>query len=121
MTFTDDKLKYYEQIPVQSNALESTQSLPIWSHFGHILVLFFTNENSIRISDWDVKGTIFIDNNYDSVGSFHWVCKKCLYLWDQYWPDKGSVFDPDINKKEMKNYKTCSGCGDAIMYCTCFG
>ena len=80
-----------------------------------------TNENSIRISDWDVKGTIFIDNNYDSVGSFQWVCKKCLYLWDQYRSDKGSIFDPDINKKEMKNYKTCSGCGDAIMYCTCFG
>ena len=36
LTFTDDKLKYYEQIPVQSNALESTQSLPIWSRFGFI-------------------------------------------------------------------------------------
>ena len=42
LTFTDDKLKYYEQIPVQFNALESTQSLPIWSRFGHVLVLFFT-------------------------------------------------------------------------------
>jgi hypothetical protein len=29
LAFTDDKLKYYEQIPVQFNALESTQSLPI--------------------------------------------------------------------------------------------
>ena len=36
LTFTDDKLKYYEQIPVQFNALESTQSLPIWSRFGFI-------------------------------------------------------------------------------------
>ena len=36
LTFTHDKLKYYEQIPVQSNALESTQSLPIWSRFGFI-------------------------------------------------------------------------------------
>ena len=36
LIFTDDKLKYYEQIPVQSNALESTQSLPIWSRFGFI-------------------------------------------------------------------------------------
>ena len=43
LTFTDDKLKYYEQIPVQLNAPESTQSLPIWSRFGHVLVLFFTN------------------------------------------------------------------------------
>ena len=43
MSFTNDKLKYYEQIPVKSNALESTQSLPIWSRFGHVLVLFFTN------------------------------------------------------------------------------
>ena len=43
MSYTDDKLKYYEQIPVQCNALESTQSLPIWSRFGHVLVLFFTN------------------------------------------------------------------------------
>ena len=42
LAFTDDKLKYYEQIPVQFNALESTQSLPIWSRFGHVLVLFFT-------------------------------------------------------------------------------
>ena len=42
LEFTDDKLKYYEQIPVQFNALESTQSLPIWSRFGHVLVLFFT-------------------------------------------------------------------------------
>ena len=42
LTFTDDKLKYYEQIPVQLNTLESTQSLPIWSRFGHVLVLFFT-------------------------------------------------------------------------------
>ena len=36
LEFTDDKLKYYEQIPVQFNALESTQSLPIWSRFGFI-------------------------------------------------------------------------------------
>jgi len=36
LTFTDDKLKYYEQIPEQLNALESTQSLPIWSRFGFI-------------------------------------------------------------------------------------
>jgi len=36
LSFTDDKLKYYEQIPVQFNALESTQSLPIWSRFGHL-------------------------------------------------------------------------------------
>ncbi len=36
LTFTDDKIKYYEQIPVQFNALESTQSLPIWSRFGFI-------------------------------------------------------------------------------------
>ena len=43
LSYTDDKLKYYEQIPVQFNALESTQSLPIWSRFGHVLVLFFTN------------------------------------------------------------------------------
>ena len=42
LEFTEDKLKYYEQIPVQFNALESTQSLPIWSRFGHVLVLFFT-------------------------------------------------------------------------------
>ena len=42
LEFTDDKLEYYEQIPVQFNALESTQSLPIWSRFGHVLVLFFT-------------------------------------------------------------------------------
>jgi hypothetical protein len=42
LAFTDDKLKNYEQIPVQFNALESTQSLPIWSRFGHVLVLFFT-------------------------------------------------------------------------------
>ena len=41
LRFTDDKLKYYEQIPVQSNALESAQPLPIWSRFGHVLVLFF--------------------------------------------------------------------------------
>ena len=30
MSFTNDKLKYYEQIPVQFNTLESTQSLPSW-------------------------------------------------------------------------------------------
>ena len=36
LEFTDDKLKNYEQIPVQFNALESTQSLPIWSRFGFI-------------------------------------------------------------------------------------
>ena len=36
LAFTDDKLKYYEQIPVQFNALESTRSLPIWSRFGFI-------------------------------------------------------------------------------------
>ena len=36
MSYTDDKLKYYEQIPVQFNALESTQSLLIWSRFGFI-------------------------------------------------------------------------------------
>jgi hypothetical protein len=42
LAFTDDKLKNYEQIPVQFNALESTQSLPIWSRFDHVLVLFFT-------------------------------------------------------------------------------
>ena len=36
LSFTDDKLKNYEQIPVQFNALESTQSLPIWSRFGFI-------------------------------------------------------------------------------------
>ena len=42
LAFTDDKLNNYEQIPVQFNALESTQSLPIWSRFGHVLVLFFT-------------------------------------------------------------------------------
>ena len=36
MSYTDDKLKYHEQIPVQFNALESTQSLPIWSRFGFI-------------------------------------------------------------------------------------
>ena len=42
LAFTDDKLKNYEQIPVQFNALESTQSLLIWSRFGHVLVLFFT-------------------------------------------------------------------------------
>ena len=36
LAFTDDKLKYYEKIPVQLNTLESTQSLPIWSRFGFI-------------------------------------------------------------------------------------
>jgi len=36
LEFTEYKLKYYEQIPVQFNALESTQSLPIWSRFGFI-------------------------------------------------------------------------------------
>ena len=45
LTFTDDKLKYYEQIPVQFNALESTQSLPIWSRFGFI----FYHWNSLVI------------------------------------------------------------------------
>ena len=87
----------------------------------HICPQCDTNENSIRISDWDVKGTIFIDNHFISISIYHWVCKKCLYLWNQYRPEKGSVYDPDINKKEMENYKTCSGCGNPPMYCTCFG
>ena len=38
LEFTDDKLNYYEQIPVQFNALKSTQSLPIWSRFGFIFL-----------------------------------------------------------------------------------
>ena len=33
LAFTDNNLKNYEQISVQFNALESTQSLPIWSPF----------------------------------------------------------------------------------------
>ncbi len=37
LTFTDDKLKYYEQIPVQSNALESTQSLNTQEIAQHLL------------------------------------------------------------------------------------
>ena len=33
IALTNDKLKYYEYFLVQFNALESTQSLPIWSPF----------------------------------------------------------------------------------------
>ena len=34
LSYTGYRLKSYEQIPVQFNTLESTLSLPIWSHFG---------------------------------------------------------------------------------------
>ena len=80
-----------------------------------------TNKNTIRIDDWDVKGTIYVDGYFTSVSTFHWLCKKCLYMWDQYQPNEGSVFDPEINKKEMANHKTCSGCGNPPIYCDCHG
>ena len=32
----------------------------------HICPQCDTNENSIRISDWDVKGTIFINNHIEN-------------------------------------------------------
>ena len=87
---------------------------------SHICIKCNSNENSIRSSEWEVKGEIFIDNHFTSASSYHWVCLKCLYLWDQYHPEKGDVFDPDINKKEKANYKKCGGCGNPRMYCTCF-
>ncbi len=49
LTFTDDKLKYYEQIPVQFNALESTQSLPVWDKsesFKRLNLEFVYNSNN---------------------------------------------------------------------------
>ena len=79
------------------------------------------NKDTIRINEWDVKGTIYVDDHFIDVSYFHWVCKNCLYMWNQNEPDRGHIFDPELNEKQLKKYKTCTGCGNPPMYCDCHG
>jgi C4-type Zn-finger protein len=54
------------------------------------------NKDTIRINEWDVKGTIYVADHFIDVSYFHWVCKNCLYMWNQYMPTIWLILIPHI-------------------------
>ena len=80
-----------------------------------------TNKNTLRINDWNVKGTIFLKGYFIDVSIYDFFCKDCSCIWDQNRPKDFNIYDPVLNEKEKEKEITCSGCSNPPIYCDCHG
>ena len=93
LSYTGYRLKSYERIPVQFNTLESTLSLPIWSHFGsRSLNGFVTDDIHYNIN---LNPRIAVDDNVFLVGILYGGSLNGNWNWSTFIGiTNGATFTP---------------------------